>query len=194
MAGAFRRSCLILPLAHPIVNFPGFNLLTCPNRVWFNIRIPKPGFRGSPVSCTDPVVHSVVATTWHRVPPLSSPDSMVLVVCVCVCVSSCTSSKLHTTSFSTAVPAHGLVPLSSSFAMLWMNRLSFLSLQISPCHYYLFVTPVSRHRWHPFTASKNFVPCHGRLSQNKTKNMSKRLSPLTRVHCEQKIFIPVTDV
>ena len=94
---------------------------------------------------------------------------------------------------SVVILCHVLNPVA--FRALWMNHLSFLSLQISPCHYYLFVTPLSRHRWHAFTASKNCChPCHGRLSQNKTKNMSKRLSPLTRVHCEAKFLIPITDV
>ena len=41
------------------------------------------------------------------------------------------------------------------------------------------------HRWHVLTASKNFEPTHGCLKHNK-KNISKKLSPLARVDCEQK--------
>ena len=180
------------------MNFPGFNLLTCPDRVWFNIRIPKPGFRGSHLSCTDPVVHSVVASTWHRVPSLSSSRSdgagRVCFLIPFVEVAHHLLPNCGSCSWSCAFVVILCHVLNSvAFRALWMNHLSFLSLQISPCHYYLFVTPLSRHRWHPFTASKNFVPSHGRLSQNKT-NMCKRLSPLTRVNCRAKILFPVTDV
>ena len=68
---------------------------------------------------------------------------------------------------SVVIVCHDLNPVA--FQALWMNHLSFLSLQISPCYYYLFVTPLSRHRWHLLSASKNFVPSDGRLNHNQTK-------------------------